>query len=62
MNKADKKVIAAFRKKAQVIINRMAKDREALRDLVYEYNEILDAVDDGIREFEDGIDRISELI
>lgn len=57
-----KKAARDFAKKAGPIIKRLQKDRDDLRDLVSEYIDILETVNDGIESVNYGVDTISQLI
>lgn len=54
-----KKALKAFHAKAKAIVDRIAKDRDALRHLVDEYASILESVDEGVHDFEHALDTLS---
>lgn len=57
-----KKELSAFTRKAKRIVARIAKSRDELRDLVYEYTSILESADEAHDCFEDGLDRLSQYL
>lgn len=55
-----KRHVDTFREKAQKIIDRIGCERDKLRELVAEYEEVLSSCDDAIENFDSGMDRLSE--
>lgn len=54
--------LRTFKKQAQAIIDRIARDRDELRDLISDYSDILESCDDAARDFESGIESLSRLL
>jgi hypothetical protein len=59
LTKKEQQTIRKFKKEADAILTRMAKDRDALRDLITDYEYILEELDNGIVDFENALDAIS---
>ena len=57
-----KKELKVFNAKAKAIVNRIAKERDALRDLIGEYQDVLETADEASVYLENAIDKISELL
>ena len=51
-----------FKQRAQAIIDKIAAQRDKFRDLISEYQDVLDSANDGIEDMETGLDRLSELL
>lgn len=54
--------IKALQKKGQAILDRIAKERDALRDLVDEYASLACEFDIILDDLENGIDQLSQYI
>jgi ABC-type transporter Mla subunit MlaD len=57
-----KRAIATFRKEANAIVKEIAKQRDKLRALVGEYEDILATVDGAEEEWEHALDHLSQLL
>jgi methyl-accepting chemotaxis protein len=57
-----KRAIATFRKEANAIVNEIAKQRDKLRGLVGEYEDILETVDGAEEQWESALDQLSQLL
>lgn len=63
--KGDKDIAKAARefvKQVTPIVKRLQQSRDDLRDLLSDYNDILEQCDQGLVDIETGIDKISGLI
>lgn len=52
----------AFDKQAKDIIERIAKERDRLRALLSEYEDILQSADNANDDFEEALDRLSQFL
>ncbi len=57
-----KKKLGSFKREATKILARLSKDRDDLRNLLGDYQDILDSADAGAEDFEAGLDKLSELL
>lgn len=58
-------LLAAYRqfdKKARAIVGRIAKDRDKLRALLDDYQDILETIDEAERDWDDVLLKMSELL
>jgi hypothetical protein len=62
LSKATRDRLRKFRKEADAIVKRISAERDALRDTLSQYTEILDSLEEGIDEFQFGLDRMSDLM
>lgn len=56
------KTVAQFKAEAKAIVAKIAAARDELRDLLGQYADILESVEDAERDFESALDRMSELL
>ena len=60
--KADKKDLKMFHTKAKKIVESIARERDALRGLIAEYNDVLDDTEMAVDTFENALDTLSQLL
>lgn len=62
LTKQEIREIKAFKKKADAIVARIATERDALRQLISDYQDIAESVEQFEEDFESAVDKLSELL